>query len=94
MPLADDRGAEHQLDAAAWCRDDLPGDAGLVHRCTGPTLDVGCGRAFGAQCIAVATGRHTVDDLTACAADHVFRDLSDTARVVTAILDGETPPTR
>jgi phosphoglycolate phosphatase-like HAD superfamily hydrolase len=51
-------------------------------------LDVGCGRAFGARCIAVATGRHTVDDLTACAADHVFRDFSDTARVVTAILDG------
>ena len=51
-------------------------------------LDVGCGRAFGARCIGVATGRHTVDDLTACAADHVFRDLSDTAQVVTAILDG------
>jgi phosphoglycolate phosphatase-like HAD superfamily hydrolase len=51
-------------------------------------LDVGCGRAFGARCIAVATGRHTVDDLTACAADHVFRDFSDTAGVVTAILDG------
>ena len=51
-------------------------------------LDVGCGRAFGARCIAVATGRHTVDDLTACAADDVFRDFSDTARVVTTILDG------
>jgi phosphoglycolate phosphatase-like HAD superfamily hydrolase len=51
-------------------------------------LDVGCGRAFGARCIAVATGRHTVDDLAACAADHVFSDFSDTARVVTAILDG------
>jgi hypothetical protein len=29
-----------------------------------------------------------VDDLAACAADHVFRDFSDTAQVVTAILDG------
>jgi SAM-dependent methyltransferase len=43
LTLADDRGAEHPLDAAAWCRDDVPGDAGLVRRCTGPTLDVGCG---------------------------------------------------
>jgi phosphoglycolate phosphatase len=50
-------------------------------------LDVGCGRAFGARCIAVATGRHTVDDLTACAADHVFPDLSETDRVVAAIFD-------
>jgi hypothetical protein len=29
-----------------------------------------------------------VEDLTACAADHVFRDLGDTGRVVSAILDG------
>lgn len=50
-------------------------------------LDVGCGRAFGARCIAVATGRHSVDDLTACAADHVFPDLSETDRVLAAILD-------
>jgi phosphoglycolate phosphatase-like HAD superfamily hydrolase len=55
-------------------------------------LDVGCGRVFGARCIAVATGRHTVDDLTACSADHVFRDFSDTAQVVTAILDGAPRP--
>jgi phosphoglycolate phosphatase-like HAD superfamily hydrolase len=51
-------------------------------------LDVGCGRAFGARCIAVATGRHSVDDLGACAPDHVFRDFGDTERVVAAILDG------
>ena len=43
LTLADARGAEHPLDAAAWCRDDVPGDAALVGRCTGPTLDVGCG---------------------------------------------------
>lgn len=51
-------------------------------------LDVGCGRAYGARCIAVATGRHSVDDLTACAADHVFADLAETERVLAAILDG------
>ncbi|MGH7322382.1 MAG: HAD family hydrolase [Candidatus Rokuibacteriota bacterium] len=47
--------------------------------------DVGCARASGATCIAVATGRHTVGDLTACAADYVFADLSDTSRVLAAI---------
>ena len=31
------------LDPALWCRDDIPGDAGLLAACTGPTLDVGCG---------------------------------------------------
>jgi len=26
-----------------WCSDEIPGDLGLVDRCTGATLDVGCG---------------------------------------------------
>jgi phosphoglycolate phosphatase-like HAD superfamily hydrolase len=51
-------------------------------------LDVGCARAFGAAAIAVATGWHAVDDLAACQPDHVFPDLSDTERVLAAILDG------
>jgi phosphoglycolate phosphatase len=51
-------------------------------------LDVGCGRAFGAACVAVATGRHTVGDLTASGADHVFPDFGETARVLATILDG------
>ncbi|GIM89759.1 methyltransferase domain-containing protein [Paractinoplanes toevensis] len=36
-------GGEHRFDPAVWCRDDLPGDETLLARCTGPTLDVGCG---------------------------------------------------
>jgi SAM-dependent methyltransferase len=28
---------------ADWCRDTLPGDEGLLRRCAGSTLDVGCG---------------------------------------------------
>jgi len=36
-------GAEHLLDAAAWCAARIPGDAGLLGRCQGRTLDVGCG---------------------------------------------------
>ncbi|GAB2602504.1 methyltransferase type 12 [Paractinoplanes abujensis] len=36
-------GELHPFDPAAWCRDELPGDAALVARCAGPVLDVGCG---------------------------------------------------
>ena len=51
--------------------------------------DIGCARAFDARCLAVATGRHTVADLSAHAPDHVFPDLADTARVLAAIRDGD-----
>ncbi|MFI5494469.1 class I SAM-dependent methyltransferase [Actinoplanes sp. NPDC051859] len=43
LTLTDDHGRDHRVDAAAWCRDQLPGDRGLIARCVGPTLDVGCG---------------------------------------------------
>lgn len=43
LTIMDDRGTDHRVDAAAWCRDHLPGDRGLLSRCAGPTLDVGCG---------------------------------------------------
>ncbi|GIF23558.1 SAM-dependent methyltransferase [Actinoplanes tereljensis] len=36
-------GAEQRVDAAAWCRSHLPGDGRLLDRCSGPTLDIGCG---------------------------------------------------
>ena len=36
-------GGVHRFDPAAWCRTAIAGDAGLLDRCTGPTLDVGCG---------------------------------------------------
>jgi SAM-dependent methyltransferase len=36
-------GGTHHFNAAAWFRDHLPGDRSLLDRCTGPTLDVGCG---------------------------------------------------
>nr|WP_308440656.1 class I SAM-dependent methyltransferase [Catellatospora coxensis] len=32
-----------RLDTAAWHGDTVPGDHGMLDRCTGPTLDVGCG---------------------------------------------------
>jgi SAM-dependent methyltransferase len=36
-------GGVHHFDPAAWCRDAVAGDPALLGRCTGPTLDVGCG---------------------------------------------------
>ncbi len=36
-------GGRMPLQLSHWCSDDIPGDSGLVRRCTGPTLDVGCG---------------------------------------------------
>ncbi|MEU8241084.1 class I SAM-dependent methyltransferase [Actinoplanes missouriensis] len=43
LVLRDPAGHEHHVDAARWCGADLPGDVGLLARCTGATLDVGCG---------------------------------------------------
>jgi SAM-dependent methyltransferase len=43
LTLVDDSGRERRVDAAGWCRPHLPGDAGLLARCAGTTLDVGCG---------------------------------------------------
>jgi SAM-dependent methyltransferase len=41
--LRNEGGGVQEFDPAAWCRDDLPGDRGLLDRCAGPTVDVGCG---------------------------------------------------
>jgi SAM-dependent methyltransferase len=43
LTITDDLGIEHLADATAWCRGHLPGDRGLLARCAGPTLDIGCG---------------------------------------------------
>jgi phosphoglycolate phosphatase-like HAD superfamily hydrolase len=48
--------------------------------------DVRAGRDGGARVIAVATGRTTVDDLTAAGANTVLPDLTDTEALVAAVL--------
>ena len=48
--------------------------------------DMGCGRGIGARAIGVATGRYSVEDLSACGAAAVFNDLSRTEDVVRAIM--------
>jgi phosphoglycolate phosphatase len=48
--------------------------------------DVACGSCIGARAVAVATGAYSVVDLQECGAYAVFPDLSDTERVLKAIL--------
>jgi len=48
--------------------------------------DVTCGRALHVRAIGVATGRHDTDALQEAGADAVFADLSDTSRLLEAIL--------
>jgi phosphoglycolate phosphatase len=48
--------------------------------------DISCGGCIGARAVAVATGGYSVSDLAACGPHAVFEDLSDTDRVLDAIL--------
>jgi phosphoglycolate phosphatase len=48
-------------------------------------LDVACAAICGARSIAVATGSHSVEDLSTAGADAVLKDLSDTAQVLRVI---------
>jgi len=48
-------------------------------------LDVDCARACGALAVAVATGRHTGDELSACHPDALFADFSDIASALQAL---------
>jgi SAM-dependent methyltransferase len=43
LSLRNDLGGVYRVDPAHWYRPHLPGDSGLLARCGGPTLDVGCG---------------------------------------------------
>jgi phosphoglycolate phosphatase len=48
--------------------------------------DVACGGCIAARAVAVATGGYSVRDLQACGPHAVFQDLTDTDRVIDAIL--------
>ncbi|TFG88313.1 MAG: HAD family hydrolase [Gemmatimonadales bacterium] len=48
--------------------------------------DMTCGQGIGARAIGVATGSYAISDLSAAGAHAVFGDLSDTLRVLEAIL--------
>jgi phosphoglycolate phosphatase-like HAD superfamily hydrolase len=65
---------------------DLPGHAVVV---IGDTpADIDCGREIGARAIAVATGRYKVAELAAHQPYAAFEDLTDTKKVMDAILGG------
>jgi phosphoglycolate phosphatase len=48
--------------------------------------DIDCARAFGAVAVAVATGQYPRDELLGERPDHFFEDLSDTERVLAALV--------
>lgn len=63
----------------------VPGDRLVI---IGDTpADIDCGRGVGARAIAVATGGYPLDELQLHRPAAAFADLSDTARVMEAILD-------
>lgn len=47
-------------------------------------LDVRCARAIGARAVAVATGWHSLEELTASKPDHVYSDLANPADLLRA----------
>lgn len=58
-----------RFDPGAWCRDAVAGDAALLDRCTGATLDIGCGPGRLAAALSAA-GRPALGiDVSATAID-------------------------
>lgn len=54
--------------------------------------DITCARAIGARAVAIATGRHTREELAAHHPDFLFDDLSDTAGLLAALLPARVSP--
>lgn len=74
-----------QSRASAMLGREVPGDRLII---IGDTPhDVTCGRGIGARAIAVATGGFALDELVSHGPVAAFDDLSDTQRVLEAILD-------
>lgn len=67
-PIALERAATHAArsfsPSETWIIGDTP-------------KDIACAHAFGARCLAVATGSFSVDQLVACGADQVVESLND-----------------
>ncbi|HZS62767.1 MAG TPA: haloacid dehalogenase-like hydrolase [Gemmatimonadaceae bacterium] len=84
-------GSDHEIRlelpsiAATRARNHLGYDVDLVVIGDTPA-DVACGAGANRRAIAVATGRYTLAELTACNPAAAFQDLSNTAAVMTAIL--------
>lgn len=73
-----------QQRAQALLGRDVPGERMVI---IGDTpADIYCGRSLNVRAIGVATGRYSVDELSACEPSAVFETLADTDAVVEAIL--------
>ncbi len=85
-----DHASRPELPAVARAR----AEAVLGHAVAGEDVvvigdtpaDMSCGNGIGARAIGVATGRYSVEQLSACEEGVVFPDLSDTDAVMQAIL--------
>jgi phosphoglycolate phosphatase len=85
-----DSGSRPDLPAVAVARaEELTGRrfAGKEVAVIGDTpADIECGASLGVKAIAVATGRHGVEELAARHPDHLFTDFSDWSAAFAAIL--------
>ena len=77
VPIARRRAETYDVPADALERVIVIGDT---------PHDIECARVAGAQCMAVATGGHSVDELAAAGADFVLADLSDTKKVLALLI--------
>ncbi|MDP2054958.1 MAG: HAD family hydrolase [Acidobacteriota bacterium] len=77
VPIARQRAETYDVPAEALERVIVIGDT---------PHDIECARVAGAQCIAVATGGHTIEELRAAGADFVLADLSDTEKVLALLI--------
>jgi phosphoglycolate phosphatase-like HAD superfamily hydrolase len=79
VPIARSRAETYDISAEMLERVIVIGDT---------PSDVECARAGGAECIAVATGGFTVEQLKEAGAEVVVPDLTDTEAIVRLIIDG------
>jgi phosphoglycolate phosphatase-like HAD superfamily hydrolase len=75
----------HHALRRARAHHDHPFEPELTYVIGDTPHDVACGRAVGARTIAVATGRHSFDELAACRPTAVLRDLTDTSAFLAVV---------
>ena len=88
--FADDHHDRNELGKFARARalenhgEEIP--PGRIYVIGDTPRDIACGKVFGAKTVAIATGNYSRDELASHQPDFLFDDLSDTDRVVAALL--------
>lgn len=77
----------HEAVAAARESVTKPFEAEQVYVIGDTPLDVRCGRAIGAQVIAVCTGGHTEEELVAAGPDMLLKDLTEYGTLLEVLFD-------